>query len=157
MGISLERARKRFEQEAGLGSNTGSYSLFDYQRFYLKPLFKGLEKRDVLVCDETPFSCLQDRGRGKLSASGSEAKGKTNYIVALITADQAPKPITLYYYSPTRSAENIGRIMEDYDFETLVNDGYSGYRTILKTEIRINRSLNRSVTNPAWFICGGRS
>lgn len=136
IGIPLERALKRFEQEAGLGSNTGSYSLFDYQRFYLKPLFKALEKllqqRDVLVCDETPFSCLQDQGRGKLPASGAEAKGKTNYIVALTTADHAPKPITLYYYSPTRSAENIGRILEDYDFETLVTDGYSGYRTILK-------------------------
>ena len=135
IGIPLERALKRFEQEAGLGSNTGSYSLFDYQRFYLKPLFKALEKvlqqRDVLVCDETPFSCLQDQGRGKLPASGGEAKGKTNYIVALTTADHAPKPITLYYYSPTRSAENIGRILEDYNFETLVTDGYSGYRTIL--------------------------
>ena len=85
----------------------------------------------MLVCDETPFSCLQDQGRGKLPASGAEAKGKTNYIVALTTADHAPKPITLYYYSPTRSAENIGRILEDYDFETLVTDGYSGYRTIL--------------------------
>ena len=109
--------------------------MFDYQRFYLKPLFKALEKvlqqRDVLVCDETPFSCLQDQGRGKLPASGAEAKGKTNYIVALTTADHAPKPITLYYYSPTRSAENIGRILEDYNFETLVTDGYCGYRTIL--------------------------
>lgn len=51
IGIPLERALKRFEQEAGLGSHTGSYSLFDYQRFYLKPLFKALEKvlqqRDV--------------------------------------------------------------------------------------------------------------
>lgn len=75
IGIPLERALKRFEQEAGLGSNTGSYSLLDYQRFYLKPLFEALEKllqqRDVLVCDETPFSCLQDQGRGKLPASGA--------------------------------------------------------------------------------------
>lgn len=86
----------------------------------------------MLVCDETPFSCLQDQGRGKLPASDAEAKGKTNYIVALTTADHVPKPITLYYYSPTRSAENIDRILEDYDFETLVTDGYSGYRTILK-------------------------
>ena len=96
------------------------------------PLTRGSgQQRDVLVCDETPFSCLQDQGRGKLPASGAEAKGKTNYIVALTTADHAPKPITLYYYSPTRSAENIGRILEDYNFETLVTDGYSGYRTIL--------------------------
>lgn len=44
IGIPLEHTLKRFEQEAGLGSNTGSYSLFDCQRFYLKPLFKALEK-----------------------------------------------------------------------------------------------------------------
>ena len=158
IGIPLERALKRFEQEAGLGSNTGSYSLFDYQRFYLKPLFKALEKvlqqRDVLVCDETPFSCLQDQGRGKLPASGAEAKGKTNYIVALTTADHAPKPITLYYYSPTRSAENIGRILEDYDFETLVTDGYSGYRTILKNKNQDKQILDQVRHQSCLFICG---
>lgn len=140
IGIPLERALKGFEQEAGLGSNTGSYSLFDYQRFYLKPLFRALEKslqqRDMLICDETPFNCLQDQGRGKVPAAGAEAKGKTNYIVGLTTADQALKPITLYYYSPTRSAENIGRILEDYEFKTLVTDGYGGYKTILKNRNR---------------------
>lgn len=155
IGIPLEQALKRFEKETGLGSNTGSYSLFDYQRFYLKPLFKPLEKtlqqRDVLVCDETTFNCLQDQGRGKLPASGAEAKGKTNYIVALTTADQAPKPITLYYYSPTLSAENIGRILQDYEFKTLETDGYSGYETILKNRNQDN-SISEQIRHQSYLV-----
>lgn len=155
IGIPLERALKRFEQEAGLGSNTGSYSLFDYQRFYLKPLFKALEKklqqRDVLVCDETPFNCLQDQGRGKLPASGAEAKGKTNYIVALTTADQAPEPITLYYYSPTRSAENIDQILDGYEFGTLVTDGYGGYKTVVKNRNR-DKPISEQVRHQSCLV-----
>lgn len=145
IGIPLERALKQFEKDAELGSNTGSYSLYDYQRFYLKPLFKAIEKtlqnRAVLVCDETPFDCLQDQGRGKIPAAGVEPKAKTNYVVAVTTADGAPQPATLYYYSPTRSAENIGKILSDYSFKTLVTDGYSGYKTIIK-----NRNLDKSET-----------
>ena len=96
IGIPLERALRQFEKDAELGSNTGSYSLYDYQRFYLKPLFRAIEKtvqnRAVLVCDETPFDCLQDQGRGKIPAAGVEPKAKTNYVVAVTTADGAPQP-----------------------------------------------------------------
>lgn len=145
IGIPLERALRQFEKDAELGSNTGSYSLYDYQRFYLKLLFKAIEKtlqnRAVLMCDETPSDCLQDQGRGKIPAVGVEPKAKTNYVVALTTADGASRPATLYYYSPTRSAENIGKILSDYDFKTLVTDGYSGYKTAIK-----NRNLDKAET-----------
>lgn len=111
----------------------------------MKPLFKAIEKalqnRAVLVCDETPFDCLQDQGRGKIPAAGIEPKAKINYVVAVTTADGAPQPATLYYYSPTRSAENIGKILSDYSFKTLVTDGYSGYKTIIK-----NRNLDKAET-----------
>ena len=80
IGIPLERALWQFQKDAELGSNTGSYSLCDYQRFYLKPLFKVIEKtlqnRAVLVCNETPFDCLQEQGRGKIPAAGVEPKAK---------------------------------------------------------------------------------
>lgn len=59
----------------------------------------------------------------------------------MTTADGAPQPATLYYYSPTRSAENIGKILSDYSFKTLVTDGYSGYKTIIK-----NRNLDKAET-----------
>lgn len=53
IGIPLERPLKQFEKDAELGSNTGSYSLYEYQRLYLKPSFKAIEKtlqnRAVLV------------------------------------------------------------------------------------------------------------
>lgn len=150
IGIPLERALRQFEKDAELGSNTGSYSLYDYQRFYLKRLFKAIEKtlqnRAVLVCDETPFDCLQDQGRGKIPATGVEPKAKTNYVVALTTADGASRPATLYYYSLTRSAENIGKILSDYDFKTLVTDGYSDYKTVIKNKLK----LNRSAISPVW-------
>ena len=41
-GIPLEKAIRHFEKEAELGSNTCSYSLYDYQRIYLKPLYLEL-------------------------------------------------------------------------------------------------------------------
>ena len=108
----------------------------------------------MLVCDETPFSCLQVQGRGKFPASGAEPKGKTNYIVAQTTADHAPKLISIYYYSPSWSAENIDRILEDYDFETLVTDGYSGYRTILKNKYQDKQILDQVRHQSCLFICG---
>lgn len=102
---------------------------------------KTLQNHVVLVCDETPFDCLQDHGRGKIPGAGVEPKAKTNYVVALTTDGGPSRPTTLYYYSPTRSAENIGKILSDYDFKTLVTDGHSGYKTVIK-----NSNLDKAET-----------
>lgn len=142
-GIPLEKAIKQFEIAAGLGSNTCSYSLYDFQRIYLKPLYEGFKKKlqnqPIVLCDETPFDCLQDQGRGKRAADQvNERKSGTNYIVTTASADSSNEPITLYSYSPTRSAANIEKILEGFKFKTLVTDGYTGYGTLLRERLRLN-------------------
>jgi len=100
----------------------------------------------VLVFVEMLFSCPQDQGDGKLPTSGAEAKGNSDYLVALTMAGQVSRPTTLYYYCQNWSAENLGRILEDYDFGTLATDNQGNHRTIQIVEIRINRFQNRLVT-----------
>lgn len=141
-GIPLEKAIRHFEKEAELGSNTCSYSLYDYQRIYLKPLYlelkKKLQNQPIVLCDETPFDCLQDQGRGKAAANQPKScKSTTNYIVTMTSADSSEEPITLYSYSPTRSAENIGKVLAGFKFKTLVTDGYTGYETLLRERLNL--------------------
>ena len=121
-GIPLEKAIRHFEKEAELGSNTCSYSLYDYQRIYLKPLYlelkKKLQNQPIVLCDETPFDCLQDQGRGKAAGNQPKScKSTTNYIVTMTSADSSEEPVTLYSYSPTRSAENIGKVLAGFKFK----------------------------------------
>ncbi len=141
-GIPLEKAIRHFEKEAELGSNTCSYSLCDYQRIYLKPLYLELKKRlqnqSIVLCDETPFDCLQDQGRGRAAAGQPKTcKSGKNYIITTTSADSSEEPITLYSYSPTRSAENIGKVLAGFKFKTLVTDGYTGYGTLLRERLNL--------------------
>lgn len=141
-GIPLEKAIRHFEKEAELGSNTCSYSLYDYQRIYLKPLYlelkKKLQNQPIVLCDETPFDCLQDQGRGKAAGNQPKScKSTTNYIVTMTSADSSEEPVTLYSYSPTRSAENIGKVLAGFKFKTLVTDGYTGYETLLRERLNL--------------------
>lgn len=144
-GIPPDKAMRMFEKSALLGNNTGLYSLVDYQHYYLKPLFLALlgvlQSQQVILCDETPFPCMQDQGRGKQSKSRpAERKSGTNYILSVGSADTEAKQVTLFFYSPTRSAANIGEILGNFDFSTLVTDGYAAYITLVRER---NEALSR--------------
>ena len=59
---------------------------------------------------------------------------KQNYLLALTTtAASAPEQIFILKYLPSRSAQAISsQITSDFQFNTLVTDGYSAYETVLQ-------------------------
>lgn len=68
----------------------------------------------------------------------------------MTSADSSGEPITLYSYSPTRSAENIGKVLTGFKFKTLITDGYSGYGTLLRE--RLNLKEDDSVQHQSCLV-----
>lgn len=137
MGLPVQRASSAFEKAAKLGSDTVNYSVHDFVRIYLNPLYnelvKVLKTQPIIFADETTWDCLQDQGRGKLpkGVQPTEARSK-NYILAYGTAAHTGPTVRLFQYMKTRSADNIKKILtDDFGFETLVTDGYSAYRNVM--------------------------
>ena len=138
-GIPLHRQIKELQQKLCLGHDTVSYNLHDLARFYLHPLAllyeSSLKKADVLIADETVFPVLEAQGRGKCSKECMDETKlrKQNYLLALTTAASAPEQIFILKYLPSRSAQAISsQITSDFQFNTLVTDGYSAYETVLQ-------------------------
>lgn len=92
----------------------------------------------MLLCDETRsiFCRTKDVER----SLPPELNQKLKRITSLLWPQQT-EHLSLHYYSSTRRAENIGKVLSDYSFKTLVTHRYSGYKTIIK-----NRNLNKSDT-----------
>jgi len=144
-GMPLERFSKDLKINQELGNDTLSYNLHDFTRWYLKPLYDSLyaelKKEGVLVMDETPFYVLQDQGRGHLSqkqqeemtAAGDEAVRSKNYILAVSTPANAKRKLIWYHYIKTRSYQNLKELITpDFEFRTLISDGYQSYFKLVK-------------------------
>lgn len=138
LGMPVDRAGKNFERLAKLGSNTINYSEHEYAQIYLKPLYEALYRRlkvqPMIYSDETTWHCLQDQGKGKIPKALPPAEPRCkNYVLALGTVADNPTKINLYHYMKTRSAEEMGRIItKDFEFKTLITDGYATYENVMK-------------------------
>ena len=137
-GIPLQRQIKELQKTMCFGHDTISYNLHDLARYYLRPLAKlyesSLKQTKVLIADETVFPILEAQGRGCCANENEDEQRTKNYLLALTTADNAQDPIYTLNYLESRSAEAIGAVItKDFSFETLVSDGYSAYRTVLKS------------------------
>lgn len=142
-GIPAQRYYAQIKEHEELGGDTLSYNLHDFVGIYLQPLYDMIyakaKEHDVILADETPFPCLQEQGRGKLSAEqkNSILKGDTpthskNYIQTLSSPLSALNPLVYYRYMPSRSDENISNIITpDFKFKYLIADGYHSYKNIL--------------------------
>lgn len=137
-GIPLQRQIKELQKTMCFGHDTISYNLHDLARYYLRPLAKlyesSLKQTKVLIADETEFSILEAQGKGRCAKENEDEQRTKNYLLALTTAENAQEPIYTLNYLESRSAEAIGAVItKDFSFETLVSDGYSAYRTVLKS------------------------
>ena len=70
-GIPAQRYYAQIKEHEELGGDTLSYNLHDFVGIYLNPLYDMIyaeaKEHNVILADETPFACLQEQGRGKLS------------------------------------------------------------------------------------------
>lgn len=115
----------------------------DFADIYIDPLFKMIEdaakRADVIQVDETPFACLGAQGKRKERETENQSDEKKsnskNYILALTAPKFAKEQFCLYYYMKNRSKETLKELItDDYLFNTICTDGYSGYDALLKDE-----------------------
>ena len=142
-GIPAQRYYAQIKEHEELGGDTLSYNLHDFVGIYLTPIYDMIyakaKEHNVILADETPFPCLQEQGRGKLSAgqksavlAGEITTHAKNYIQTLSSPLSALNPLVYYRYMPSRSDKNISNIITpDFKFKYLIADGYHSYKNIL--------------------------
>lgn len=94
---------------------------------WLKPLYgelkKALLKREILCADETTLQVLREPGK--------DATSKSYMWLYLTGNDGLEKPIILYEYQPSRSAQHPKLFLESYKGYLHV-DGYEAYHKLPK-------------------------
>ena len=142
-GIPAQRYYAQIKEHEELGGDTLSYNIHDFIGIYLTPIYDMIyakaKEHNIILADETPFACLQEQGRGKLSAeqksailAGDVQTHSKNYIQTLSSPFGAVNPLVYYRYMSSRSDENISNIITpDFKFKYLVADGYHSYKNIL--------------------------
>ena len=131
-GIPAQRYYAQIKEHEELGGDTLSYNLHDFVGIYLTPIYD-------MIYAKAKEQCLQEQGRGKLSAeqksailAGDVQTHSKNYIQTLSSPFGAVNPLVYYRYMPSRSDENISNIITpDFKFKYLVADGYHSYKNIL--------------------------
>ena len=144
-GIPLNKMVSALCRIKGFGNDTFYYNMHDFAQIYIEPLFKQIEaaakKAKVIQVDETPFACLGAQGKRKERDNSNAVDGATtekqinskNYILALTAPRFASEQFCLYYYMKNRSKDSLKELIsDDYCFNTICTDGYSGYDALLK-------------------------
>lgn len=91
-----------------------------YLSFIYNAMKKVLLQSNLIHCDETPFTLVDD-GRGPKSK---------NYMWVYHSTDiYGTPPVFIYEYQPTRKTDNPRKFLEDYN-GILMTDGYQVYHTL---------------------------
>ncbi len=137
-GIPLNRITDIFYRQVHLGSSTLGENILQMSE-YAEPLIKRIEKEahnaEVIIADETPFSVLQEEGRGHQSAKAKEEAGKVSsqtYIQAVTSTSAADKRFALFYAMQGRSTEEIAKVLDPFKSKIIMSDGYAAYTGIVR-------------------------
>ncbi len=137
-GLPLNRITDIFYSQAHLGSSTLGENILQMAE-YADPLIKRIEQEahnaDVIIADETPFSVLQEEGRGHQSAKAKETAEKVSsqtYIQAVTSTNATDKRFALYYAMQGRSAQEIAKVLNPFNSKTIMSDGYAAYTGIVR-------------------------
>ena len=112
---------------------------------YFYPIYERLHeellKRDLVHADETTCQVLREKGR---------TAEQTSYMWLYTTGSDAPTPIVLYDYQPSRKGSCAQNFLEG--FRGLVQcDGYQGYNKLGKT---VNYAQNHHDTLMNYLLDG---
>ncbi len=137
-GIPLNRINDIFYRQVHLGSSTLGENILQMSE-YAEPLIKRIEKEahnaEVIIADETPFSVLQEEGRGHQSAKAKEEAGKVSsqtYIQAVTSTSATDKRFALFYAMQGRSTEEIAKVLDPFRSKIIMSDGYAAYTGIVR-------------------------
>lgn len=125
MGSPLYRQEQEFKRQGIiLSRQTMSNWLLKCSEDWLNPVYKRMHEllltRKVLSANETTLQVLHEDGR--------KAQAKS-YMWLYRTCGDTDKPIVLYEYQPTRSAENPKKYLDGFS-GYLHADGYQGYHKL---------------------------
>ncbi len=137
-GMPLNNFIKNMKEQHEFGNDTFSYTLHDYVRIYLKPLYDNIiikaKQAPVLLLDGTVFDCLESQGKKKSKTAKKPENAqisKENWILSMSSPAHAKVQFTAYDYLAKRNFESISKVItSDYQFHTLVTDGFSGYQRL---------------------------
>ncbi len=89
------------------------------------------KKSEVILVDETPFSCMQQAGKSQVDGDAVRKELGTNakqaQIVAVASAPGANLNFRAYYRSNSRSTDSIGLCLEGWTPDVIVADGLGVY------------------------------
>ena len=123
-------------EEEQLGSDTLDQNI---NRLYHDGGLKVLEERiveeakksEVIIVDETPFTCMQQAGKSQVDGEAVRkdlgTKAKQGQVVAVASAPEADCQFRVYYRSNSRSTDSIGRCLDGWTPDVIVADGLGVY------------------------------
>ncbi len=137
-GIPLNRITDIFYRQVHLGSSTLGENILQMAE-YAEPMIRKIEEEahnaEVIIADETPFSVLQEEGRGHQSAKTKEQERKVSsqtYIQAVTSTSAADKRFALFYAMQGRSTEEIAKVLDPFKSKIIMSDGYAAYTGIVR-------------------------
>ncbi len=159
-GMSLNNYVAPLKKYYELGNDTLSYSLHDFTRIYIQPLYHRImdaaSKAPVLLLDGTPFDCLESQGRRRSKDRKAEDVqiSRSNYILSMTSPMHAAVRFVAYGYLEKRNAESIKKIItSDFKFSTLVTDGFQGYTSL--AEEHPGMKLQHCITHLRRYLIWG--
>ncbi len=147
-GVPIDRISKKLQAEFGIGHSTIPQSVHVFIRNFLYHLhvefLSHVMEAPYLVVDGTPFTVLENQGRGNCMNKKEDKKqngnapepeevvnGKSNYVFAASSVPMADKQFAWYGFLPTRSCKSIEKIFTtDFKAHTIICDAFSGYGTL---------------------------
>lgn len=137
-GMPIHRWYELCLRRSGCGETTFLDALDEFASIYLAPIVKSimeeLSKANVLLADETTFTCLARQGRGV--SLPAKQTSSSNWILALTNMESARNTAVAFLPLISRSADSMKKALGQAGFKqlapmALVTDAYGAYPTLV--------------------------
>lgn len=141
-GMPIHRWYELCLRKSGCGETTFLDALDELASIYLDPIVKSimeeLSTANVLLADETTFTCLARQGRGVSLPAGKTSS--SNWILALTNMEEAGNTSVAFLPLISRSADSMKLALEEAGFKqlapmALVTDAFGGYPKLVEDGI----------------------
>lgn len=141
-GMPIHRWYELCLRKSGCGETTFLDALDEFASIYLDPIVKSimeeLSTTNVLLADETTFTCLARQGRGVSLPAGKTSS--SNWILALTNMESTRTTAVAFLPLISRSADSMKLALEEAGFKqlapmALVTDAFGGYPKLVEDGI----------------------
>ena len=138
-GMPIHRWYELCLRKSGCGETTFLDALDEFASIYLDPIVKSileeLSTTNVLLADETTFTCLARQGRGV--SLPAEKTSSSNWILALTNMESGTNTAVAFLPLISRSAGSMKQALAEAGFKQLspkflVADAFGGYPKLVE-------------------------